>query len=66
MLNIGYVSNETNTYVRMYIAEFILVEIWITLLHKLELVYIGNYTVIYTIETMDEKCENCAQEVIDT
>ena len=29
MLNIGYVSNETNTDVRMYIEEFILVEIWI-------------------------------------
>ena len=25
----GVVSNETNTYVRMYIEEFILVEIWI-------------------------------------
>ena len=29
MLNIGYVSNEINTDVRMYIEEFILVEIWI-------------------------------------
>ena len=29
MLNIGYVPNETNTDVRMYIEEFILVEIWI-------------------------------------
>ena len=29
LLNIGYVSNETNTDVRMYIEEFILVEIWI-------------------------------------
>ena len=29
VLNIGYVSNETNADVRMYIEEFILVEIWI-------------------------------------
>ena len=39
MLNIGRVvlaSNETNTYVRMYIEEFILVDV-VTLLYKLEL-----------------------------
>ena len=29
VLNIGCVSNETNADVRMYIEEFILVEIWI-------------------------------------
>ena len=29
ILTTGVVSNETNTYVRMYIEEFILVEIWI-------------------------------------
>ena len=29
LLNIGYVSNETNTNVRMYNVEFILIEIWI-------------------------------------
>ena len=29
LLNIGYVSNETNADVRMYIEEFILVAIWI-------------------------------------
>ena len=29
ILTIGVVSNETNTDVRMYIEEFILVEIWI-------------------------------------
>ena len=29
VLNIGWVSNETNEDVRMYIEEFILVEIWI-------------------------------------
>ena len=35
MLNIGYVSNETNEDVRMYIEEFILVDLD-TLLHKVE------------------------------
>ena len=29
LLNIGWVSNETNEDVRMYIEEFILVDIWI-------------------------------------
>ena len=29
ILMTGVVSNETNTYVRMYIEEFILVDIWI-------------------------------------
>ena len=29
ILTTGVVSNETNTYVRMYIGEFILVDIWI-------------------------------------
>ena len=29
ILTTGVVSNETNTYVRMYIEEFILVDIWI-------------------------------------
>ena len=29
LLNIGYVSNETNKDIRMYIEEFILVDIWI-------------------------------------
>ena len=35
LLNIGYVSNETNTDVHMYIEEFILVEIWIHCCTKL-------------------------------
>ena len=35
LLNIGYVSNETNADVRMYIEEFILVEIWIHCCTKL-------------------------------
>ena len=37
LLNIGYVSNETNTDARMYIEEFILVEIWIHCCTKLKL-----------------------------
>ena len=49
MLNIGYISNETNGDVCMYIEEFILLEI---LLHKLELIYIGKYTGFYTIATI--------------
>ena len=35
LLNIGYVSNETNEDVRMYTEEFILVEIWIHCCTKL-------------------------------
>ena len=27
--------------------------------------YIGKYTGIYTITTMEEKCENCSEEPID-
>ena len=44
MLNIGYVSNETNTDVRMYIEEFILVDV-VTLLYMDELNCIGNAVV---------------------
>ena len=36
LLNIGYIWNETNTDVRMYIEEFILVEIWIHCCTKLK------------------------------
>ena len=36
LLNIGYVSNETNTDVHMYIEEFIPVEIWIHYCTKLK------------------------------
>ena len=36
LLNIGYISNETNTDVLMYIEEFILVEIWIQCCTKLK------------------------------
>ena len=35
ILILEVVSNETNTYVRMYIEEFILVEIWIHCCTKL-------------------------------
>ena len=37
ILMTGVVSNETNTYVRMYIEEFILVDIWIHCCTKLKL-----------------------------
>ena len=36
ILTTGVVSNETNTYVRMYIEEFILVDIWIHCCTKLK------------------------------
>ena len=36
LLNIGYILNETNTEVCMYIEEFILVEIWIHCCRKLK------------------------------
>ena len=54
MLNIGYVSNETNEDVRMYIEEFILVDLD-TLLHKVEVLndHIGKNAVLYTLATKD-------------
>ena len=57
MLNIGYVLNETNADVRMYIEEFILVEIWIHYCTSWNLNmkwsdYIGKYTGIYTHTTI--------------
>ena len=45
LLNIGYVSNETNTYVRMYIEEFILVAIWMHCFTKFNWISIGNAVV---------------------
>ena len=49
----GVVSNETNTYVRMYIEEFILDDLHY-LLYKMELRYcVRKYTGIYTIATKD-------------
>ena len=57
------VSNETNEDVRMYIEEFILVDV-VTLLYKLELSMELNMhwkcCSLYTIATMEEKCENCS------
>ena len=36
-----------------------------TLLYKLELKMYGKYTGLYTIATMEEKCENCSWMTID-
>ena len=60
MLNIGYVSNETNEDVRMYIEEFYSSRYLDTLLYKVELNDIGKYTGFYTLTTMEEKFENCS------
>ena len=46
LLNIGYVSNETNKDVHMYIEEFILVDIWIHWSWISNWICIGN-AVIY-------------------
>ena len=57
----GVVSNETNTYVRMYIEEFILVEIWIHCCTKLKRVMnIGKMQVCIHSQQRTEKCENCS------
>ena len=47
MLNIGYVSNETNTDVRMYIEEFILVKIWIHCCTSWKLRYCVENTLVF-------------------
>ena len=47
-------SHETDTDVRIYIEEFILVDV-VTLLYKLKMIYIGKYTGIYTSATMEKK-----------
>ena len=52
MLNIKYVLNETNTDVRMYTCWIYSSQDLDTLLYKLELIYIGEYTGIYTIATI--------------
>ena len=47
---------------KMYVCtleEFILVDLD-TLLCKLELICIGKCCSLYTVATMDEKCENCS------
>ena len=53
ILMTGVVSNETNTYVRMYIEEFYSSRYLDTLLHKVELENIGKYTGFYTLATKD-------------
>ena len=55
VLNIGYVSNETNTYGCMYIEEFILVEIWIHCCTKLNLKLDKHWknARLYTLATKD-------------
>ena len=42
LLNIGYISNETNADVRVYIEEFILVEFWIHCCNKVEVITLEN------------------------
>ena len=65
LLNIGYVSNETNTDVHMYTWRIYSSRDLDTLLYKLKMMNIGKYTGFYTIATMEEKCENCSWEPID-
>ena len=62
ILMTGVVSNETNTYVRMYIEEFILVEIWIHCCTKLNLNWISIGRMLLYIHSQQriEKCENCS------
>ena len=57
---IGVVSNETNTYVRMYIEEFILVDIWIHCCTTLKMKNIGKMQVYIHSQQRTEKCENCS------
>ena len=59
MLNIGLVSNETNKDVRMYIEEFILVDV-VTLLYMDEVNNIGRMLVYIHSQQRIEKCENCS------
>ena len=62
LLNIGYVSNETNTDVRMYTCGIYSSRYLDTLLYMDEDLndHIGEHTGIYTNATMEEKCENCS------
>ena len=57
------VSNETNEICTMYIEEFILVDV-VTLLYmdelSMELNMHWKCCSLYTIATMEEKCENCS------
>ena len=65
LLNIGYVSNETNTDVCMYTWR--IYSRWSALLDVqvgTEILY-GKYTGIYTNATKEEKCKNCSWKTID-
>ena len=55
----GVVSNETNAYVRMYIEEFILVDLD-TLLHKVEVKMHGKILVYIHSQQRIGYCENCS------
>ena len=63
ILMTGVVSNETNTYVHMYIEEFILVDLD-TLLHKVEVlnevITLGRMLSYIHSQQRIEKCENCS------
>ena len=58
----GVVSNETNTDARMYIEEFILVEIWIHCCTKLKLYVLNIRRILVYIHSQQriEICENCS------
>ena len=60
ILMTGVVSNETNTYVRMYIEEFILVDIWIHCCTKLNWRTLENILAFIHSQQRTEKCENCS------
>ena len=53
LLNIGYVSNETNTDVCMYIEEFYSSRDLDTLLLKVEVIWNGYHNSLYTNATID-------------
>ena len=53
-----FLMKQTKMYV-CTLEEFILVDV-VTLLYMDELICIGKCCSLYTIATMDEKCENCS------
>ena len=60
LLNIGYVSNETNTDVRMYTCRIYSSRDLDTLLHKVEVNNTGRMLVNIYSQQRIEKCENCS------
>ena len=62
LLNIGIVSNETNADVRMYIEEFILVEIWIHCCTKLKswMITLENTLAFIQMQKRRRRCKNCS------